>query len=141
MRIRAHTDRGGLTLLWADQSPGGLEVMLPHSRSWVPAMIPPDAFLVQAGDLLTRWTSRVIRPNIHRVVNPPAAVAATSRRLSIPYFHHPRLDPRVEAAPSCPAPGRRAARPVHRRRGRLHRTAAVRLPHRVRAPGGHAAGG
>jgi isopenicillin N synthase-like dioxygenase len=112
LRIRAHVDRGGLTLLWADQSPGGLEVMLPHSRSWVPVMIPPNAFLVQAGDLLTRWTNRVIRPNIHRVVNPPIEVAATSRRLSIPYFHYPRLDLVVEAAPSCVSADRRAAHPV-----------------------------
>jgi isopenicillin N synthase-like dioxygenase len=112
LRIRQHTDRGGLTLLWADQSPGGLEVMLPHSREWVPVLIPPDAFLVQAGDLLARWTSHVIRPNIHRVVNPPREVAATSRRLSVPYFHYPRLDLLVEPAPSCLADGRRPARPV-----------------------------
>lgn len=112
LRIRQHTDRGGLTLLWADQSPGGLEVMLPHSREWVPVLIPADAFLVQAGDLLARWTSHAIRPNIHRVVNPPIEVAATSRRISIPYFHYPRLDLLVEAAPSCLGPGRRAARPV-----------------------------
>jgi len=112
LRIAGHVDRGGLTLLWADQSPGGLEVMLPHSRSWVPVMIGPDAFLVQAGDLLTRWTNRVIRPNIHRVVNPPAEVAATSRRLSIPYFHYPRLDLVVAAAPSCVSEDRRAPRPV-----------------------------
>ncbi len=112
LRIRGHVDRGGLTLLWADQSPGGLEVMLPHSRSWVPVMIPPDAFLVQAGDLLTRWTNRVIRPNIHRVVNPPLELAATSRRLSIPYFHYPRLDLVVEAAPACVTADRRAPHPV-----------------------------
>jgi len=112
LRIRQHTDRGGLTLLWADQAPGGLEVMLPRSREWVPVLIPADAFLVQAGDLLARWTSHVIRPNIHRVVNPPAEVAATSRRISIPYFHYPRLDLLVEAAPSCLSAGRRAARPV-----------------------------
>jgi isopenicillin N synthase-like dioxygenase len=117
LRIRQHTDRGGLTLLWADQAPGGLEVMLPHSREWVPVLIPADAFLVQAGDLLARWTSYAIRPNIHRVVNPPAEVAATSRRISIPYFHYPRLDLLVEAAPSCLTEDsagnhRRAARPV-----------------------------
>jgi isopenicillin N synthase-like dioxygenase len=117
LRIRQHTDRGGLTLLWADQSPGGLEVMLPHSREWVPVLIPAGAFLVQAGDLLARWTSHVIRPNIHRVVNPPAELAGTSRRISIPYFHYPRLDLLVEAAPAClgAASGgnfRRAARPV-----------------------------
>jgi isopenicillin N synthase-like dioxygenase len=112
LRIRQHTDRGGLTLLWADQSPGGLEVMLPHSREWVPVLIPSGTFLVQAGDLLARWTSHVIRPNIHRVVNPPAELAATSRRISIPYFHYPRLDLLVEAAPSCLGSGRRAARPV-----------------------------
>jgi isopenicillin N synthase-like dioxygenase len=112
LRIRQHTDRGGLTLLWADQSPGGLEVMLPRYREWVPVLIPAGAFLVQAGDLLARWTSHVIRPNIHRVVNPPAEVAATSRRLSIPYFHYPRLDLLVEPAPGCLRGGRRAARPV-----------------------------
>jgi isopenicillin N synthase-like dioxygenase len=112
LRIRQHTDRGGLTILWADQAPGGLEVMLPHSREWVPVLIPAGAFLVQAGDLLARWTSHVIRPNIHRVVNPPAEVAAASRRISIPYFHYPRLDLLVEAAPSCLGPGRRPARPV-----------------------------
>jgi len=112
LRTRQHTDRGGLTLLWADQAPGGLEVMLPRSREWVPVLIPAGAFLVQAGDLLARWTSHAIRPNIHRVVNPPAEVAATSRRISIPYFHYPRLDLLVEAAPSCLSPGRRPARPV-----------------------------
>jgi isopenicillin N synthase-like dioxygenase len=84
LRIRQHTDRGGLTLLWADQAPGGLEVMLPHSREWVPVLIPADAFLAQAGDLLARWTSCTIRPNIRRVVNPPAEVAATSRSISTP---------------------------------------------------------
>jgi hypothetical protein len=51
------------------------------------------------------------------VVNPPAEVAATSRRISIPYFHYPRLDLLVEAAPSCLTEDsagnhRRAARPV-----------------------------
>ena len=112
LRIRQHTDRGGLTLLWADQAPGGLEVMLPHSREWVPVLIPADAFLVQAGDLLARWTSNTVRPNIHRVVNPPAEVAAPSRRISIPYFHYPRLDLLVEAAPPCLTEGRRAAGPV-----------------------------
>jgi isopenicillin N synthase-like dioxygenase len=112
LRIGQHTDRGGLTILWADQSPGGLEVMLPHSREWVPVLIPADAFLIQAGDLLARWTSYEIRPNVHRVVNPPAEVAATSRRISIPYFHYPRLDLLVQTAPSCLGSGRRPAQPV-----------------------------
>ena len=112
LRIRQHTDRGGLTLLWADQSPGGLEVMLPYSREWVPVLIPDGAFLVQAGDLLARWTAHLIKPNIHRVVNPPPQVAATSRRISIPYFHYPRLDLLVETAPGCLGDGRRPARPA-----------------------------
>lgn len=86
--------------------------MVPESRQWVPVTIPPGAFLIQVGDLLTRWTGRAIRPNIHRVVNPPREVAATSRRLSIPYFHYPRLDLVVETAPSCRRPGIRAPRPV-----------------------------
>jgi len=90
-RVGAHTDRGGVTILAADEAPGGLEVRL-AGREWMPVVIPPDAYVLQAGDLLARWSDRRIPANVHRVVNPPRAVAATASRLALVYFHYPALD-------------------------------------------------
>lgn len=99
-RVGAHTDRGGITLLAADEAPGGLEVR-PTGGGWTPVVIPEDAYVVQAGDLFSRWTNRRIPANLHRVVNPPREVAATSSRLALVYFHYPALDTVVAPAPSC----------------------------------------
>ena len=114
VRVGAHTDRGGITLLAADAAPGGLEVRLPSSGEWVGVTIPPDAYLVQVGDLFARWTNLVVHGNVHRVVNPPRAVAATARRQSVVYFHYPSLDTVVTPAPSCVVrSGRDALPPLH----------------------------
>jgi isopenicillin N synthase-like dioxygenase len=125
LRQHAHTDIGGLTLLWADDAPGGLEVLLPGEetgrlpgeeagdRAWTPVRVPPGAFLIQAGDLLARWTNHRIRANVHRVVNPPAAIGSDAERFSVVFFHHPDLDAEVRPAPSCRRPGQREPRPVH----------------------------
>ncbi len=113
VRQHAHTDIGGLTLLWADDQPGGLEVTFPGQRGWTPVTLPPDAFLVQAGDLLARWTNHRIRANVHRVVNPPPALAATTERISVVFFHHPDLSTEVRPAPSVRRPDQRADRAVH----------------------------
>jgi len=99
-RVAAHTDRGGITLLAADEAPGGLEVR-PGGRGWTPVVIPEDAYVVQVGDLFSRWTNRCVPANVHRVVNPPREVAATASRLALVYFHHPSLDAVVAPAPSC----------------------------------------
>jgi isopenicillin N synthase-like dioxygenase len=106
VRVASHTDRGGFTLLWADDAPGGLEVKPPRTNDWVSVDFPADVFLIQAGDLLARWTNNVIRANVHRVVNPPAEVAATSRRMALVYFHYPALETVVHPAPSCVGEGR-----------------------------------
>ena len=99
-RVGPHTDRGGITLLAADEAPGGLEVR-PPGGDLLPVVIPADAFVVQAGDLRSRWTNHRIPANVHRVVNPPPEVAATASRLALVYFHYPRLDAVVAPAPSC----------------------------------------
>jgi isopenicillin N synthase-like dioxygenase len=110
LRQRAHTDIGGLTVLWADDAPGGLEVRMPGVPGWTAVQFPPDVYLIQAGDLLARWTNQRIRANIHRVTNPPAA--SPTRRMSIVYFHYPRLDTVVTPAPSCVTAARPAAEPI-----------------------------
>ena len=93
MRSKPHTDIGGLTILWSDDRTGGLEARIGAGGSWVPVHIPPGALLVQAGDLLTRWTGGRIPSNIHRVVNPAAGSEAARRgRFSVVYFHHPDME-------------------------------------------------
>jgi isopenicillin N synthase-like dioxygenase len=112
LRIRAHTDIGGLTILWADDAPGGLEVRQPDQPGWTPVIVPAGSYLIQVGDLLARWTNDTIRPNIHRVVNPPRELAAQSRRTSIVYFHYPNLDITVAPAPSCVGDGKPVGPPL-----------------------------
>lgn len=125
VRVASHTDRGGFTLLWADDAPGGLQVKPPGTNEWVSVDFPPDVFLIQAGDLLARWTNNVIRANVHRVVNPPAEVAATARRMALVYFHYPALDTVVQPAPSCVGDGR-ALPPLVAGRHLLHRQEAYK---------------
>jgi isopenicillin N synthase-like dioxygenase len=133
VRVGAHTDRGGITLLSADAAPGGLEVRLPSTGEWVEVTIPPDAYLVQVGDLFARWTNLVVHGNVHRVVNPPRAVAASARRQSVVYFHYPALDTVVTPAPACVTrSGRDPLPPLHtgehllRRQAQFARDEAVR---------------
>lgn len=99
-RQRAHTDIGGITLLWADDQPG-LQAQIGPEGSWVPIAVPPDALLVQAGDLLHLWSRGTVPANNHRVVNPPRPQGeAQPERYSVVFFHHPDLDTWV--APAIP---------------------------------------
>ena len=106
VRVAPHTDHGGLTVLCADDAPaddatadnapadnapGGLEVR-DDRGGWSAVGQPDGALLVQAGDLLERWSGGRLRATPHRVVNPPTGLGEASRRLSIVYFHQPRLD-------------------------------------------------
>jgi len=96
VRVAPHTDHGGLTVLCADDAPGdddpgGLEVR-DDRGGWSAVGQPEGALLVQAGDLLERWSGGRLRATPHRVVNPPPGLGEASRRLSIVYFHQPRLD-------------------------------------------------
>jgi isopenicillin N synthase-like dioxygenase len=99
-RQHPHTDIGGITLLWADGRPG-LEAQIGPEGSWVPVAFPPDALLLQAGDLLHLWSRGTIPANNHRVVNPPRAPGEPQpERYSVVYFHHPDLETWV--APAIP---------------------------------------
>jgi isopenicillin N synthase-like dioxygenase len=92
IRQKAHTDMGGLTLLWADGR-AGLEAQIGPDGAWLPVTFPPDSLLLQAGDLLHLWSRGTIPANNHRVVNPPRRAGVTQTdRYSLVYFHHPDLD-------------------------------------------------
>ena len=99
LRTGAHTDYGAMTILAATDAKGGLEVRLPDG-SWAGITPGPGEFIVNLGDMMARWTNDRWTSTLHRVVNPPLAMAQ-SRRLSIGMFVHPNYDQRIECVPTC----------------------------------------
>ena len=93
-----HTDAGFNTLL-AQSEVGGLEILSRDGR-WRPAPVIPGAFLVNIGQMLTRWTNGLFPSTPHRVVN-----LSGRERLAMPFFFDPDFEAVVECLPSCLAPG------------------------------------
>lgn len=60
---------GTITLLFQDNC-GGLEVRSP-TGAFVPATPIAGTIVVNAGDLLARWSNGLIKSTMHRVVQPP----------------------------------------------------------------------
>jgi isopenicillin N synthase-like dioxygenase len=104
-RFSPHTDEDGITLVMAAEDPGGLQVRRPHTPEddWLPVVLEPGLVFIQAGDLLARWTNRVIHANEHRVVYPPGVTTTIPRRQSVIFFLDPARDTTVTPAPSCVA--------------------------------------
>ncbi len=101
LRASQHTDFGALTLLLAEDKPGGLQV-LQSDGGWLNVAPPePDCYIVNIGDLMARWTNGRWKSTVHRVVNPPRDKAMISRRQSIVFFHHPNEDANIECLPTC----------------------------------------
>lgn len=104
LRAGAHTDFGGINLLFNDGE-GGLEIQLPDG-TWLPTPALSGAAIVNTGDLLERWTNGQFRSSPHRVVNPSGA-AASRDRYSAVLFHSPNRD----AVITCLEPCQSAERP------------------------------
>lgn len=100
LRAGAHSDYGSLTILKTEDRPGGLQV-LGKDGEWLDVPHLPGCFVVNIGDMLARWTNDRWVSTLHRVVNPPQAVAAQSRRQSIVFFQNPNYDAVVSCLPSC----------------------------------------
>lgn len=106
LRAGTHTDYGLLTILNGESAPGGLQVQA-RDGGWIDVETAPDTFVVNIGDLMMRWSNDRWVSNPHRVVNPPATVAAQARRLSMAFFLHPNYDAMIE----CIAPDGQAKYP------------------------------
>jgi isopenicillin N synthase-like dioxygenase len=104
LRAGAHSDYGSLTILLAEDRPGGLQVCNSVGQ-WVDVPIIPGCFIVNIGDLMQRWTNDRWISTLHRVVNPPAEKTAGSRRQSIVFFHNPNYDAAIKAIDTCVPPG------------------------------------
>lgn len=107
VRAGEHSDYGSITLLFQDDI-GGLEVKSPKG-TWVRATPIPGTIVVNAGDLLSRWSNDLIRSTNHRVIQPPPKPtpdgeeddpdALIPARYSIAYFCNPNFDKYIEALP------------------------------------------
>ena len=111
LRAGAHTDYGSLTIIKAEDKPGGLEV-LDAKGQWRPVPIVPGTFVVNLGDLMAQWTNDHWVSTMHRVVNPPRDKAIGSRRQSLIFFHQPNYDAIIECLPSCLDNGRAKYAPI-----------------------------
>jgi isopenicillin N synthase-like dioxygenase len=98
-RSGAHTDYGSITLLFHDGAADGLEFQRPDG-TWLPAPSAAGAGIVNAGDLLQRWTNDQLRSVLHRVV-PPTGAAATRSRYSAVLFYQPRYDAVISCLEAC----------------------------------------
>jgi isopenicillin N synthase-like dioxygenase len=101
LRAGAHTDYGTLTILRQDDAPGGLQVLDPSTEQWTPVPHTPDAFVVNLGDLMARWTNDRWRSTLHRVALPPADASDSTRRQSMAFFHNADYHARIECLPTC----------------------------------------
>jgi isopenicillin N synthase-like dioxygenase len=113
VRAGAHSDYGSITLLFRLKGQAGLEI-LPEDGKWAPVPVSPpgtedDAappILVNIGDLLSYWTSGLLRSTVHRVVFPgPGGHIVDGEsdiepRYSIAYFAHPAGTTELGTVPS-----------------------------------------
>jgi isopenicillin N synthase-like dioxygenase len=98
VRAGEHSDYGSITLLFQDNR-GGLQVKSPNGQ-FVDATPIEGTIVVNAGDLLSRWSNDTIKSTIHRVVEPPRKEdVAYPPRYSIAYFCNPNNSAFIEAIP------------------------------------------
>ncbi|KAL2821310.1 hypothetical protein BDW59DRAFT_174278 [Aspergillus cavernicola] len=99
VRAGAHTDYGAITLLFQDCR-GGLQVKTP-SGEFLDAAPIENAVIVNAGDLLARWSNDVFKSTVHRVVEPPISQGGDSypARYSIAFFANPNEKAYIDAIP------------------------------------------
>ena len=99
LRYGPHTDFSGFTILRQDEAPGGLQVK--SGEDWIDVRPVPGALVVNAGDLIQRWTNDRWISNIHRVMNPLRDMRSGTRRLSIVLFTGPNSSAEISCLPGC----------------------------------------
>jgi isopenicillin N synthase-like dioxygenase len=133
LRYGAHSDYGGLTILRQDAAPGGLQACT-LAGDWIDVLPTPEAFVINVGDLMARWTNDRWRSTLHRVMNPPRDAAGSTRRLSLVFFSGPNDDAVIECLPSCTGVGRPAKYGPVKAIDYVSRKRDVSMPEKLTAP-------
>ncbi len=97
--IAPHTDTSFLTLLAPNDVPG-LSIRTPDG-SWIDAPAIPDAFVVNGGQLLLRWTNDLFLGTPHRAIN-----RSGGERYALAFFCDANIDWPIAAVPTCVGPDR-----------------------------------
>jgi len=97
IRAGAHTDYGSLTILLPQANSRGLEIF--SQGAWIEVPPAPNAFVVNIGDLMARWTGDRWVSTLHRVVVPDDGGA--ERRQSLAFFHQPNWSALIEPLPGA----------------------------------------
>jgi isopenicillin N synthase-like dioxygenase len=95
--LAPHTDTSFLTLLAPNDVPG-LSIRT-QSGKWIDAPAIPDAYVVNGGQMLQRWTNDVFLATPHRAVN-----RSGGERYAIPFFCDSNIDWPVAAVPTTVGP-------------------------------------
>jgi isopenicillin N synthase-like dioxygenase len=97
--IAPHTDTSFLTLLAPNEVPG-LSIRT-QAGAWIAAPPLADAFMVNGGQLLQRWTNDHFLATPHRAIN-----RTGGERYALAFFCDANIDWPVAAVPSCIGPDR-----------------------------------
>ena len=92
--IAPHTDANFMTFLPQSGVPG-LQIRMP-SGAWQDVPYVPGSFVVNAGDMLHRWTNGRFKSTPHRAMPP-----RDGPRYAIPYFLGPHMDSEIRCFASC----------------------------------------
>ena len=101
VRAGAHEDINVITLLLGAEE-AGLQLKDADGQ-WLDIAPPPNALVVNIGDMLQRLTNHVLPSTTHRVVN-PAPERRGFARYSTPFFLHFNPDFVIETLPSAVTP-------------------------------------
>jgi isopenicillin N synthase-like dioxygenase len=97
--IAPHTDTSFLTLLAPNEVPG-LSIRT-QAGNWIDAPAIPDAFVVNGGQLLLRWTNDRFLATPHRAIN-----RTGGERYALAFFCDAHIDWPIAAVPTCVGPDR-----------------------------------
>ncbi len=97
--IAPHTDTSFLTLLAPNDVPG-LSIRS-QSGTWIDAPAIPDAYVVNGGQLLRRWTNDTLLATPHRAVN-----RSGGERYALAFFCDANIDWPIAAVPTTVGPDR-----------------------------------
>jgi len=97
--LAPHTDTSFLTLLAPNDVPG-LSIRT-QSGKWISAPAIADAYVVNGGQMLQRWTNDKFLATPHRAIN-----QSGGERYALPFFCDSNIDWPIAAVPTCVGPDR-----------------------------------